>query len=135
MAVFALQHGVRADQREAILVIANIFEGNLPAPDRVAAFAIGTELTTMNVCMAIGAVRAYVLEHQLGVAIRACHLLVHASQGVTGLVVVELRVGADWFPTRVGVAILACNRDWAVRVGDFGLRSAHLRIRIGPRLL
>ena len=73
-------------------MIANIFKRYLPTPDRVAAFAVGAELTAMYVCVAIGAVRTHVLEYRAGVAPGAIDFLVHAAQWVAGLVVIEFGV-------------------------------------------
>lgn len=101
----------------------------------MAALAIGPELAAMNVGVAIGASGADVLEIQIGVALGASHLGMHAPQRVAGLVVIELRVGADGFPARVGVALLAGNRNGAVRIGDFGLRAADTGPRVLRRLL
>jgi hypothetical protein len=70
---------MRTHQWKTILVIANCIKGDIPAFDRVAAFAIRTELAAMNVGMAVGATCADVLENQAGVALCASHFLVHAA--------------------------------------------------------
>ena len=111
-------------------MIANIFKRYLPTPDRVAAFAVGAELAAMNVSMTIGTVRADVFENQTGVALRAGHFLMHAAQGITGLVVIEFWIGADGRPACVGVAILARCGKWAVRIRHFGLVTAHAGARV-----
>ena len=89
----------------------------------------------MDVCMAIGAMRAHILEDQVGVALGARHLFVQAAQRVAGLIVVELGVGADRRPTGVRVAVLAGCGDGAVRIGHFRLRTADAGTRIARRLL
>ena len=43
VAIFALQHGMRPNQREAVLVVADLLQRDLPAPHRVAALAVGSE--------------------------------------------------------------------------------------------
>lgn len=48
---------------------------------------------------------------------------------------VEFRIGADWFPTGVGVTLLAGNRDRTVRIGDFGLWATDTGPRAIRRLL
>ena len=58
----------------------------------MAAFAVRAELTTMNVSMAISAMSAGVLEDQAGMALGAGHLLMHAAQRISRMVVVELRI-------------------------------------------
>ena len=80
VALVALHQGMRPNQRKAVLVIPNRIQRNIPALDRVAAFAVGAELPAMNVGVAIGAVGADVLEDQAGVALGATHLLMHSAQ-------------------------------------------------------
>lgn len=75
---------MRSYQRKAILVIANRIQGDIPPLDTVAAFAIRAELPAMDVGVAIGTVRAHILEDEAGMTLRATHLLVHAAQGITG---------------------------------------------------
>lgn len=54
---------MRSNQRESILVILDLLDIYLPAFDGVAALAIGTELPAMNVCVALRALSANLLEH------------------------------------------------------------------------
>lgn len=131
MAVDALKHGVRTDKRETILVIADLLERYLPALDRVAIFAVSAKLAPVDVCMAIGAVSADVLKDQARVTPCAGNVCVHSAQGVTGLVVVELGVRPNGFPTGVGMAFLARSREGAVGIGYFCLWTAHT----GPRAI
>jgi hypothetical protein len=119
-----LQHGMRADQWKAILVITDLLQRDLPTYNGVAAFAVGAELPAMNVGMTIGTMGADVFENQAGVAFGAGHLLMHTAQGISGLVVVELGIGPDGRPACVGVAILAGRGEWSVRICHFGLRAA-----------
>lgn len=79
MAVFTLQHGMRAHQREAILVIANILQRHLPSLYRVATLTVSTELAAMDIGVAIRAVCAYFFEDQVGMATSARNLLVHPA--------------------------------------------------------
>jgi hypothetical protein len=90
--VFALQQGVRPNQRESILVILHCLKRNLPAFYRVAVRAIGAKLAPMEVGVTIGALRTYVFENQARVALAATHVLVHAAQGISGQVVIEFRI-------------------------------------------
>ena len=87
----------------------------MPTFDGVALRAIGTEFPSVNVRVAIGAILSHVGKHTLEMALRAGNLLVHAAQGVAGLVVVEFRDSADGAPACVGVAILTRNGQRPVR--------------------
>jgi hypothetical protein len=107
VAVLALQQGMRSYKRKAILVIANLFQRDLPALHRVATLAICAKLPAMDVGVTVGTAFAYVLEHETGVALRAAYFLMHATQWIPGVVVIEFRIGAYRLPTRVRVAILA----------------------------
>lgn len=68
MALVALHQGVRSHQREAVLMIANRVQRDIPAFDRVATLAVGAELPSMNICMAIGTTGADIFEDHAGVA-------------------------------------------------------------------
>lgn len=116
---------MRTHKGEAILVIANLLERDLPTLDRVAAFAVGAELAAMYIGMAISAMRAHILENQTGVALGAGNFFVHAVQRITRAVMIKLGIRPDRFPAGVGMAVLARHGDGAVRIGYFGLRAAH----------
>lgn len=126
VAVVAGQHCMRTDQWKTVLMIFDGIQRNLPAFYRVAALAIGAKLAAMHVGVAIGTVSAHLLEHQVCVAFHASDFLVHAAQGITGLIVIELRIRPDRLPTCIGVTVLTRRRDWAVRVAHFGLWTANL---------
>ena len=89
----------------------------------------------MYVSVAIGAARTNFLEDQAEVALRAGDLRVHPAERISCLIVIELRIGADWLPTRVGVALLAGNRKCAMRIGDLRLRASDTGPRVVGRLL
>lgn len=101
---------MRAYERKSILMIANLPKRDLPTLHRVATLAVGTKLAAMDVSMTIGACLAHVLEDKTRMALRAANLLMHATQRIPGVVVVEFRIGTDRLPTCVGVAILARGR-------------------------
>jgi len=63
VALIAFDQCMRSNQRESILVILDLLDIYLPAFDGVAALAIGTELPAMNVCVALRALSANLLEH------------------------------------------------------------------------
>jgi len=125
VAIFALYEGMRANQRESILVILNRLQRNLPAFHRVAVRAIGSELAAMYVGVALRALRTYVFENQVRVAFAAAHVLVHAAQGIPGEIVIELRISPDRLPAGVGMAICARNGKRAVGIGYLGLGYAY----------
>ena len=118
-----------SDQREAVLVIADLIDRNLPAFDRVAALAIGAELPAMNVCVTVCAMRTDFTEDEIRVALRTRNFLVHAAQRIAGGVVIEFGIGADRLPAGVGMTLLAGNGNRAMRIGDLGLRTTYARAR------
>lgn len=114
VAGLARHRGVRAEQREAVLVIFHALRGDIPALHGVALVAIGAHLTAVNVRVTIGAIFPHVGKNRLGVALRAWHLFVHAAKPVIGLVVIEFGNRADGAPAAGGVAVFAGNRQWPV---------------------
>ncbi len=134
---------MRANQRKAVLVIPNSLQRDLPSFDGVTIGAVGAELALVYVGVAIGALRADVLENHAGMTLCACHFLMHAAQRIASQIVIEIRIGSDGFPACIGVAFGAGNRNRTVRIGDLGLRcfdaagdtrtatGASGRIRIG----
>lgn len=133
MATDTVDQCVRSYQRKAIVVVADRLKGNLPTLHGMAAFAIRSHLPSVDVCVTVSAVCAHVMKHHAGVARRAGNIPVHTPQRVTGLVVPELGIGANRFPTRVGVAVLAWNRDGSVRIRHPGSRRRRAPAR--PRLV
>ena len=123
VALLALDQGVRSDQGEPVTVILDRLERNLPALDRMALGAIGAKLAAVNVGVAVGALRADVLEHHTGVALNTVHVLVHPPQGIPGQVVIEFGIGTDGLPAGVTVAVSAGGGDRPVGIGHLGLGS------------
>lgn len=115
MAVFALHGGVRAQQREAILVIFHLLDGDIPALNRVALRAVRAHLPLVNVGMAVLAIPAYIGENWFYMALDALDFFVHAAKRILRFVVIELRHRADGAPTGSRVAVLARNRQGSVR--------------------
>jgi len=107
--------GVGTGEREAIVVLLNVFDRNLPSADGVARFAVGPELALVNVGVAILATLSDVGEDHLHVTLRARDRSVHAAQGISCLIVIELRDGADRLPGCRGVAVLTGNVQIPVR--------------------
>jgi len=89
--------------------------GNLPALDRVALFAVCSHLSAVNVGVAVLAALAHICEDRLDVTLGAGHRLVHPAQRIFRLVVIELRNRTDWPPRIGGVAVLARNGQVSVR--------------------
>lgn len=115
MAGIAIDRGVRPGQRKAIVMLLHLLDRNRPSPHRVALFAIRAQLPLVNVGMAILASRTHVRKYLLHVTLRAGHRLVHASQRIPGLIMIELWNGADRPPAICGVAVLASKIQVAVR--------------------
>jgi len=107
--------GVRAEEREAIVVVLHVLGGDIPALHGVALRAIRAHLAAMNVRVTIGAIFPYIGEDRLGVALHALHFFVHAAKRVPGFVVIEFGDCANGPPTGSGVAIFAMNREGSVR--------------------
>ena len=114
-------------------MILDVFVGHLPAFYGMAVFAVGPELTAVEVGMAVRAMRAYIMENKRSVALGTANIFMHAAKGITGLVVIELGDGPDWLPTRVGMAVLARNGDGAVGIGYLGTRRRRRLQRGGCR--
>ena len=121
----AVNDGVGARQREAVVVLFDIFDGNLPAPNRMAFLAVSSQLAPMNVSVTVLATLADICEYHFYVTGIASHSSMHAAQRITRLTVIELRNCPDWSPAIRGMAILAGNRQVAVRTMSAfrGLRS------------
>lgn len=115
MAFIALHYGVRAQERKSVEVLRDCLNGNLPTRDRVALRAIRSELSTVEVRMAIGAILADVGENRFDVAASARNLLMHAAQRISRRVVIKFGDRADGRPACRRVAVLAGNIERAVR--------------------
>ena len=87
------------DQREAIQMLIDLLDRNIPALDGVTLLAVGAHLGLVNVRMALPALRSDIRENRLGMALRAGNTLVHAAQRILGGVVIKFRNGADRLPT------------------------------------
>ena len=118
VAVFALDSGMCAEQWEAVLVILHLLRSGRPALHGMALLAIRSHLAAVDVAglVAIRAILANVLKYRLQMARDAFNFLVHATKGVVGFIVIELRNRSDGFPTCGGVAVLARNRKWSVGI-------------------
>lgn len=122
----ALQSGMCAEQREAILVLRDLLYCHLPPLDRVTLCTIGSKLALMNVGMAVGASLTHVSKDRLDVALGTSHVLVHSPERISCLIVIKFRNVADRLPSAEGMAILAGNIQRAMRAARTG-RSLPLR--------
>ena len=131
VAAVALQRGMSSNQRKPVLVISDGLHRNLPAFDRVAAFAVCTHLAAMNVGVAIGTPRAGVSKDWFHVALRASHVFVQTKQWVRCFAVIKFRNSPYRFPSEDGVAVLAGDVQAAVRTAR--RRHPGLRFHRGRR--
>jgi hypothetical protein len=133
--IVALHGRVRSQQRKTVLVILHLLYGHIPALHRVTLRAIRPHLAPMHVGVAVLTIFGYIGENRFHMALRALHFLVHATQRIVSLVVVELRNRTDRPPSRCGVAILARNREFPVRTscGFLPLVRRKVGAACGPR--
>jgi hypothetical protein len=128
MAGFTLDRRMRSEQRKSILMIAQLLDGGIPAADGVATLATVAELLSVNIGVAVGALRAYVAELHLQMAASAGHILMHTPQWKCAFpVVIELWRCTDRLPSDGSVAIFTGDGDRAVRIS-----SAVGLVRLGP---
>jgi len=90
---------MNAEQRKPVHVLLQLFRMNFPALWAMTLLAIRTELTAVNVGVAVFAVRARFRKNQAGVALRAADLFVHSEQRILRAIMIEFRRPAHWFPT------------------------------------
>ena len=102
-------------------------QDDVPSFHRMALLAVRAHLPAMNVRMAIGAMCSCVGEDRLRVALSATHAGVKSSEGIFRFIVVEFWSGANGLPPHRGVAVLARNREIAMRTAGHGL------VRLPPR--
>ena len=107
VAFLALHGSMRTQQGEAIHVVFDLLDGNVPALHRVTLLAVRPHLAAMDVLMAVGAILADVGEHRLDVTLNAIHFFVHTAKRVFCFAVVEFGNGANRPPTSGGVTVLA----------------------------
>lgn len=128
VAGIAVHSGVRSGQREPVVMLLDLLARNLPAADRVALFAIGSQLPPVNIRVAVLASLSDVGEHRLDVTLDAGDGLVHAAQRVSRLVVVKFRNRADGFPPGRRVTVLTRDVQVAMRTvrssGGLRLRAS-----------
>jgi len=124
VAGIAIDGGVGPGQREAIIVLLDLLNRNLPSAHGVARLAVRSQLPLVNIGVAVLAALADVGEHRLHVALRAGHGRVHTAQWISSLIVIEFWDGANRFPSGGGVTILAGGVQISVRT----VRAVSLRL-------
>jgi hypothetical protein len=75
----AIQRGMRPDQREAVDVLVDLLDGNVPSLDGMALLTVRAHLPLVNIRMAVSALRSHIRENQLGMALRAADAFVHTA--------------------------------------------------------
>lgn len=118
----AIHSGVRAHQREAVQVLIDLLDRNMPSLHGVALLTIGAHLALVNVGVTIRTAHANIREDRLGMALRAADALVHPAQRILRGVVVEFGNGPDRFPAAKRVAILAGNAQASMRASGIRRR-------------
>ena len=118
VALVALNCGMRAQQRKAVLVILYLLHGDIPPLYGVTLGAIRPHLTAVHIGVAVGAIFACVCKDRLNMALDAVHLFVHPAQRIVGLVVIKFWDRSYRTPSRSGMAVLAGNGEGAVRVAS-----------------
>lgn len=121
MAVRTVQARMSSNEWETVVVLLHRLEDDAPSLHGVTLLAVRTHLPAMNIGMAIGAMHASVREHRLRVTLCTTHAHVKAAQRIFRLVVIEFRNGADRLPANRGVAVLARDRQIAVRTAGHSL--------------
>ena len=107
--ILTLDRGVSPQERESILVILDLLDGDIPTEHRVTPCAIGSHLPLVNIGVAVLALLANIGKYRLDVALRTLHFFVHTPKWITCLIVVELWHGADRAPSAGGMAVFARN--------------------------
>ena len=107
--------GVRAHQREPVVMLLDLLRLHGPATNRVALLTIRAQFSSMNIRVAISAQVADVCEHRLDVALGTGHALMQSTEWIAGRIVVEFGNRPDRLPPIEGVAILTGDVQWSVR--------------------
>lgn len=115
VALVAIECRVRADQWEAVQVLIDLLDRNIPSLDGMALLAVCPHLPLVDVGVAVGALRTHIAEDRLGMALRAAHAFMHAAQRILRGVVIEFRNSADRLPAATGVTVLTRNAEASVR--------------------
>ena len=132
VAALAIKGAMGPHQRESVLVPIDGLQRHIPAAHRVTPVAFCTELTAMNICMAIGALGSHLCEDQVLMALAAVDSRVHAPYREGSLVVIEIRVRPNTIPADFGMAISTGHCQIPMRIlrpalDDLSVRNVHSR--------
>lgn len=120
----AIDGGMGADQRKAILMLVDVVNGDLPAIGVVTEFTFGAVLAAMEIRMAILTLHRSVTKNEILVAIRALHFCVPSMQRESRAGMVEFQLGAQRLPFLRGVTLLARDLQFvAVRAMNRSVES------------
>ena len=136
VARIAIHHGVRPDQREAILMLIDVVDGDLPPGVAVARVTLRGIPTPVNIGVAVLALVVRLGENQVGMTIRAADFRVQSAQRKACLAVIKLGNRSNRRPPLRRVAILARDVQlsvWAVglllRPGLSAIEREHSRMK------
>jgi hypothetical protein len=99
------------DQRESILMLIDVVNGNLPTIGVVAEVTLGAILAAMQIGVAVLALDGGVAEIQILMAVDALHLRVPAPQRKLGSRMGEFEFGTQRLPAFSAVTLLASNLE------------------------
>ena len=116
VAFIALNRGMSAEERKAVLVVAHLLDSDVPALHRVTLGAVRPHLPTVNVGVAIGAIFAHVREYGFYVTLGALHFFVLPAKRIFRFAVIEFGNRADGSPTGRSVAVFTGNVQRAVGI-------------------
>lgn len=118
VAIVALHRRVRSEERKTVLMIIDLFDGDLPALNGVTLRAIRSHFPLVNIGMTILAGLSHVSEYGLGVALYARNLLMHSAKRILSFIVVEFRNCSNRSPACCRVAIFTGYGERAVRTAS-----------------
>jgi len=134
VARIAIHSRVRAGQGKAVVMLLHLLDRDLPPANRVALFTVGSKLPLVNIGMAVLAALANTAEHRFHMTLGARHRLMHAAEGISGLIVIEFRNGAYRFPPARCVTVLTGDVQISVRTVRASRRlRPHISRRSGNR--
>lgn len=120
VAVGTIQACMPSNQWEAVVVLLHPLQNDIPTLDRMALLAVRAHLATMEIGVAVRAMRSRVRKHGLRVALRTAHAHMQTAQRITRLVVIEFGERSNRLPAYRGVTVLAGDTQIAVGASGDG---------------
>jgi len=133
VAGIAIHHRVRPNQREAILMLIDVVNGNLPSGIAMACIALRRILPSMNVRVAVLALVDRLREYEIGVAIHAADFRVQPAERKSRLAMIKLRHRANRLPALRCVTVFARDVQGSVRTMGLLAYTGSLPGSIGTR--